>query len=206
MNISVINEQGGRVSNIQTSDSVFGRAYNEALVHQIVVAYQSNARSANSAQKGRSDVSKSTRKPWRQKGTGHARAGMASSPLWRGGGRIFPNTASENYSKKINRKMYRVGLSTILSQLVREDRLHVVEDFKLETPKTKAFANKIKSYGAERVMLVSDSVDENLYLASRNLVDVYVTDVPGLDPVSLIRFPRVLFTKGALKKLEEVLA
>lgn len=206
MDLSVIDDKGGRASNVQISDVVFGRAYNEALVHQIVVAYQANARSANSAQKGRSDVAKSTRKPWRQKGTGHARAGMASSPLWRGGGRIFPNTADENYSQKINRKMYRAGLSTILSQLVREDRLHAVEDFKLETPKTKAFADKVKSLGVERVMLVSDMVDENLYLASRNLVNIYVTDIASLDPVNLIRFPRVLFTKGALKKLEEVLA
>ncbi len=205
MDISVIDEKGGRASNVQTSDVIFGRAYNEALVHQLVVAFQANARSASSVQKGRSDVNKSTRKPWRQKGTGHARAGMASSPLWRGGGRIFPNTGCENYSQKINKKMYRAGLATILSQLVREDRLHVVEDFKLDTPKTKDFANKVKSLGVERVMLVADEVDQNLYLASRNLVNVYVTDVAGLDPVNLIRFPRILFTKGALKKVEEVL-
>lgn len=198
-------EASGKLGELTVaSDKVFGRDFNEALVHQVVVAFQANGRSGNRAQKGRSDINKSTRKPWRQKGTGRARAGMASSPLWRGGGRIFPNSPEENFTQKLNRKMYRAGVATILSQLVRDDRLIVVEDFKLECPKTKLLAEKIKVFGFERVMIIADSVDENLYLSARNMPNVLVTDVSRADPVNLMRFPRVVLTQSALRKMEEV--
>ena len=187
-------------------DALFGREYNEALVHQVVTAYLANARSANRAQKGRSDVAKSTRKPWRQKGTGRARSGMASSPLWRGGGKIFPNSPLENFSHKVNRKMYRAGLGAILSQLVRENRVSVVENFIVDTPKTKILADKLKNMGLDEVMIITDSVDENLYLSSRNLPYVKVVEAGHADPVSLMRFANVLITRGALTKMEEILA
>lgn len=203
MEIKLLNDSGQQASTLQVSDVLFGREYNEALVHQVVVAYMANARSANRAQKGRSDVAKSTRKPWRQKGTGRARAGMASSPLWRGGGRIFPNSPSENYSQKVNRKMYRAGVAAILSQLVREDRLMAVEEFKVDAPKTRLLAQKLKSMGLESVLVITDQFDENLLLSSRNLHNVLVLEVSEADPVSLVNFPKVLVTKGALAKMEE---
>ena len=143
MELKLLNDQGQADSTVAASDVVFGREFNEALVHQIVVAFQANARSANSKQKSRGTVSHSTRKPWKQKGTGRARAGMTSSPLWRGGGRAFPNTGEENYSHKVNKKMYRAGLRSILSQLAREDRIAVVDSFALEAPKTKLAATKL---------------------------------------------------------------
>ena len=185
---------------------MFARDYNEALVHQIVIAYQANARSGNRKQKDREEVRHSTKKPFRQKGTGQARAGMTSSPLWRGGGRIFPNTPEENFSHKVNRKMYRAGVAAILSQLAREDRLAVVESFSLEAPKTKLFSQKLKAMGLESVLLITDSFDENLYLSSRNLPNVLVLEAHQADPVSLVRFPKVLLTKGALAKFEEMMA
>jgi large subunit ribosomal protein L4 len=203
MEIKLLNDSGQQASTLQVSDVLFGREYNEALVHQVVVAYMANARSANRAQKGRSDVAKSTRKPWRQKGTGRARAGMASSPLWRGGGRIFPNSPNENYSQKVNRKMYRAGVAAILSQLVREDRLMAVEEFKVDAPKTRLLAQKLKSMGLESVLVITDQFDENLLLSSRNLHNVLVLEVSEADPVSLVNFPKVLITKGALAKMEE---
>jgi large subunit ribosomal protein L4 len=203
MEIKLLNDSGQQASTLQVSDVLFGREYNEALVHQVVVAYMANARSANRAQKGRSDVAKSTRKPWRQKGTGRARAGMASSPLWRGGGRIFPNSPNENYSQKVNRKMYRAGVAAILSQLVREDRLMAVEEFKVDAPKTRLLAQKLKSMGLESVLVITDQFDENLLLSSRNLHNVLVLEVSEADPVSLVNFPKVLVTKGALAKMEE---
>jgi large subunit ribosomal protein L4 len=172
----------------------------------VVTAYLANARSANRAQKGRSDVAKSTRKPWRQKGTGRARSGMASSPLWRGGGKIFPNSPEENFSHKVNRKMYRAGIGAILSQLVREDRLSVVENFTVDAPKTNVLARKLKDMGLNDVMIITDSVDENLYLSSRNLPHVLVVEAGHADPVSLMRFASVLMTRGALTKIEELLA
>ena len=205
MELKMIDEKGA-ASTVAASDALFGRDYNEALVHQVVTAYMANARSANRAQKGRSDVAKSTRKPWRQKGTGRARAGMASSPLWRGGGKIFPNSPEENFGHKVNRKMYRAGICTILSQLVREDRLSVIEKLNMETPKTKELASKLKSMGLEQVLIVTDSFDENLYLSSRNLPNVYVVEAQYADPVSLVRYPSVLMTKGAVAKIEEMLA
>ena len=205
MELKLIDEKG-KASKVAASDTLFGRDYNEALVHQIVTAYMANARSANRAQKGRSDVAKSTRKPFRQKGTGRARAGMASSPLWRGGGKIFPNSPEENFGHKVNRKMYRAGICTILSQLVREDRLSVIDKLSLETPKTKELVSKLKGMGLEQVLIVTDSFDENLYLSSRNLPNVYVVEAQYADPVSLVRSPTVLMTKCAVAKIEEMMA
>ena len=206
MDLKVINNDGQSTASISASDTLFGREYNEALVHQIITAYLANARSANRAQKGRADVNKSTRKPWRQKGTGRARAGMVSSPLWRGGGRIFPNSPEENFSHKVNRKMYRAGMGAILSQLVRESRLSVVEEFTVDSPKTKLLSQKLKDMGLGEVMLITDKVDENLYLSSRNLPHVMVVEVSRADPVSLLRFEKVLMTQNAIKKIEEMLA
>ncbi|GHU32192.1 50S ribosomal protein L4 [Betaproteobacteria bacterium] len=188
---------------LQASDALFGRDYNEALIHQVVTAYLANARSGNRAQKTRAEVAKSTHKPFRQKGTGNARAGMASSPLWRGGGRIFPNKPEENFSQKVNRKMYRAGVAAILSQLAREDRLAIVDSFSVEAPKTRLLVNKLKGLGLDSALVITDDLDENLFLSSRNLYDVLVLDVNETDPVSLVRFPKVLVTKGALAKLEE---
>ncbi|HMV54033.1 MAG TPA: 50S ribosomal protein L4 [Rhodocyclaceae bacterium] len=206
MELKLINDQGQAAATLQASDALFARDYNEALVHQIVIAYQANARSGNRKQKDREEVRHSTKKPFRQKGTGQARAGMTSSPLWRGGGRIFPNTPEENFSHKVNRKMYRAGVAAILSQLAREDRLAVVESFSLEAPKTKLFSQKLKAMGLESVLLITDSFDENLYLSSRNLPNVLVLEAHQADPVSLVRFPKVLLTKGALAKFEEMMA
>ena len=205
MELTLINEQGQPASTHSASDALFGRDYNEALVHQVVVAYQANARAGNRAQKDREQVKHSTKKPWRQKGTGRARAGMTSSPLWRGGGRIFPNSPDENFSQKVNRKMYRAGLAAILSQLAREDRLVVIEDFSFESPKTKMLAGKLKGMGLESVLVVTAELEENLYLASRNLPNVLVLEVSETDPLSLIRFPKVLLTKSAVAKMEEML-
>jgi large subunit ribosomal protein L4 len=208
MELKVISENGKTGKSFNASDDLFGREYNEALVHQLVTAYQANARSANSKQKGRSEIAKSTRKPWAQKGTGRARSGMASSPLWRGGGKIFPNSPDENYTQKINRKMYRAGLASIYSQLVRDGRLSVVDGLSIEAPKTKLLAQKIKNLGLHdvRLLIITDSIDENLYLSSRNLPNVLVVEAHQADPVSLVRFPNVLVTRGALTKIEELLA
>lgn len=206
MELKLIGDNGQSAASVSASDALFDREYNETLVHQVVTAYLANARSANRAQKGRSDVAKSTRKPWRQKGTGRARAGMASSPLWRGGGKIFPNSPEENFSHKINRKMYRAGIGAILSQLVRENRLSVVESFVVDVPKTKILSRKLKEMGFDEVMIITDSVDENLYLSSRNLPGVMVVEAGHADPVSLMRFATVLITRGALAKIEELLA
>lgn len=203
MELKLLNDQGQAASTLQASDVLFGRDYNEALVHQIVTAYAANARSGNRKQKGRAEIAKLTRKPFRQKGTGNARAGMASSPLWRGGGKIFPNTPDENFSQKVNRKMYRAGVATILSQLAREDRLAVVESFSVEAPKTRLLSQKLKGMGLDSVLVITDELDENLFLSSRNLHHVLVLDVNQADPVSLVRFPKVLVTKGALAKMEE---
>jgi len=206
MELKLINEQGQAAATLAASDALFGRDYNEALVHQLVVAYQANARSGNRAQLTRAEVRHSTKKPFRQKGTGNARAGMTSSPLWRGGGRIFPNKPEENFSQKVNRKMYRAGLAAILSQLAREDRLVVVENFAVEAPKTKLVAQKLKGMGLDSVLVITDNLDDNLLLASRNLPNVLVLEAQQADPVSLVRFPKVLLTKGAVAKMEEMLA
>lgn len=206
MELKLIKEQGQAGTTISVSDVLFGRDYNEALVHQLVVAYQANARSGNRAQLTRAEVRHSTKKPWRQKGTGRARIGMTSSPLWRGGGRTFPNSPEENFSHKLNRKMYRAGIAAILSQLAREDRIAVVEDFVVDAPKTRLVVQKLKSLGVESALLVTDDLNDNLMLAARNLPNVLVLEPRHADPLSLVRFPRVILTKGAVTKLEEMLA
>ncbi|HKO89198.1 MAG TPA: 50S ribosomal protein L4 [Burkholderiales bacterium] len=206
MDLKLINDKGQNSSTVAGSDTLFGRDYNEALIHQIVVAYQANSRLGTRAQKGRSEINKTKKKPWAQKGTGRARAGKASSPLWRGGGRIFPNSPDENFTQKVNRKMYRAGIASILSQLVREDRLKVVENFKVDTPKTKQLADKVKGLGLDEVLLITDDIDENLYLSSRNLPNVLVLDVSEADPVALVHFKNVLLTKQAVSRMEELFA
>ncbi len=190
---------------LQAKDEVFARDFNEALVHQLVVAYQANARIGSRAQKDRGAVNHSTKKPWRQKGTGRARAGMTSSPLWRGGGKIFPNSPDENFSHKLNRKMYRAGMASILSQLAREDRIRVVDEFKVDAPKTKLLAQKVKALGFDEVLVLTDEVDQNLALSSRNLENVQVMSVRNANPLALVRSARVLLTRGGLAKLEELL-
>ena len=204
MELKLINEQGQPSATVQASDEVFGREYNEALVHQLVVAYQANGRSGNRAQKDRGEVKHTTKKPFRQKGTGNARAGMSSSPLWRGGGRIFPNRPYENFTQKVNRKQFRAGISSILSQLVREDRLVVVESVALDAPKTRLLVQKLKSFGAESALVITDTIDENLWLSSRNLHNVLVLEAHEADPVSLVRFQRVIVTRAAVAKIEEM--
>ena len=206
MELKVINEKGEAQSTVAASEDLFGRAFNEALVHQVVVAYNANGRSGTRAQKTRSEVRHSTRKPWRQKGTGRARAGMTSSPLWRGGGRIFPNKPDENFTQKVNRKMYRAGMASILSQLVREERLSVIESLTIDAPKTKALAGKLRTLGMSDVLILTDKLDDNLFLSSRNLPNVLVLEARHADPVSLMRFEKVLVTKAAVKHLEEALA
>ena len=204
MELKMVNDKGA-AGTVQATDDVFARDFNEALVHQLVIAYQANARIGSRAQKDRGAVNHSTKKPWRQKGTGRARAGMTSSPLWRGGGKIFPNSPDENFSHKVNRKMYRAGMASILSQLAREDRLRVVEQFKLDAPKTKLLAQKVKAMGFEELLVITDEIDDNLRLSSRNLRNVEVMSVRHANPVALVRFPNVLLTKGAVAKLEELL-
>ncbi len=204
MELMVIDDQGQQQASLAASDETFGREYNEALVHQIVTAFQSNARSGNRAQKTRAEVKASTHKPWRQKGTGRARAGMASSPIWRGGGVTFPNKPDENFSHKVNRKMYRAGIATILSQLARDGNLKVVDSISVDSPKTKLMAQKLKSMGYDRVMIIAESVDDNLWLSTRNLPHVYVVEPHQADPWSLIKFKNVLMTKAAVKQFEEM--
>jgi len=207
MELKLINEQGQSAQSVSASDAAFGREYNEALVHQVVTAYLANARAGTRAQKDRGTVKHSTKKPWRQKGTGRARAGMTSSPLWRGGGRIFPNTPDENFSQKLNRKMFRAGVSAILSQIAREGRLAVVDGFTVAAPKTKLLAQKLKTMGlADDVLIITDALDDNLRLSSRNLPGVSIVDARRADPVSLMRHAQVVMTRNALAKLEEMYA
>ena len=206
MELKLINEKGQSTASVSASDIAFGREYNESLVHQVVTAYMANARSGTRAQKDRGTVKHSTKKPWRQKGTGRARAGMTSSPLWRGGGRIFPNSPDENFSHKLNRKMFRAGLSSILSQLAREERLAVVESFTVDTPKTKLLTQKLKSMGLDSVLIITDSIDDNLHLSSRNLPHVNIVTVANTDPISLIRHDKVIVTRSAVAKIEELFA
>ncbi len=205
MELKLINEKGQAGETVSVSDGLFGREYNEALVHQLIVAYQANARAGNRAQLTRSEVRHSTKKPWRQKGTGRARIGTTASPLWRSGGRAFPNSPDENFSQKVNRKMYRAGVAAILSQLAREDRHTVGEDFSVDAPKTRLIVQKLKSLGIESALVVTNDLSDNLMLASRNLPNILVLEPKQADPLSLIRFPRVLMTKGAVAKLEELL-
>jgi large subunit ribosomal protein L4 len=196
---------GKSAGTVNATDEIFGREFNEALVHQLVVAYQANARIGSRAQKDRGAVNHSTKKPWRQKGTGRARAGMTSSPLWRGGGKIFPNSPDENFSQKVNRRMYRAGLCAILSQLAREDRLRVVDEFRVEQPKTKLLAKKLKDMGFDEVLVITDEIDEKLRLSSRNLANVDIITVRHANPLALVRSKNVLLTKAAMAKLEEML-
>lgn len=208
MELKLIDKNGKPAkTGVEVSDGTFGREFNEALVHQVVVAYMANARTATRAQLGRGEVTHTTRKPWNQKGTGRARSGMSSSPIWRGGGRAFPNSPDENFSHKVNRKVFRAGMRSILSELARQERINVVEEFSVDAPKTKVLAEKIKGLGfAEGVLVLVDSFNENLYLSSRNLPNVMVVEAQYADPVSLVRFPNVIATKAAVKKLEEMLA
>jgi len=206
MDLKVINDKGESLAPVAASEALFGRDFNEALVHQVVVAYQANGRAGTRAQKDRGNVRHTTKKPWRQKGTGRARAGMTSSPLWRGGGKIFPSSPDENFSHKVNRKMYRAGMASILSQLVREGRLSVVDGLSVDQPKTKLLSQKLRAMGLDEVLIITEGPDENLYLSSRNLPNVLVLEARHADPVSLVRFSRVLLTKGAVKHLEEALA
>jgi large subunit ribosomal protein L4 len=208
MELKLIDQNGQPAKNgVEVSDITFGREFNEALVHQVVVAYMANARTATRAQKDRAEVSHTTRKPWNQKGTGRARSGMSSSPIWRGGGKAFPNKPDENFSHKLNRKAFRAGMRSILSELARQDRLNVVEEFSVDVPKTKVLSEKLKGLGFnEGALVLVDGFDENLYLSSRNLPNVMVIEAQYADPVSLVRFPHVLATKAAVKKLEEMLA
>ena len=206
MQLEFLNDQGQATTKFDAPDTVFGREYNEALVHQVVVAFQANSRQGTRAQLDRSEVKHSTKKPWRQKGTGRARSGMTSSPLWRGGGRIFPNRPDENFSHKINKKMYRAGMAAILSQLAREGRLAVVESVTVDSPKTKALAAKLKAMGFESVLVISDQVDDNLMLASRNLANVLIVEPRYADPLSLVFYKKVLVTKGAMEQLKEMLS
>lgn len=207
MELKLLNEQGQAASNVAASDAIFGRDYNEALIHQVVVAFQANARSGNRKQKDREEVKHTTKKPWRQKGTGRARAGMSSSPLWRGGGRTFPNSPEENFSHKVNKKMYRAGVCSILSQLAREDRLQVIDGLTVEAPKTKLLSAKLKTMGcSDSVLIITEDFNENLMLAARNLANVLVVEPRYADPVSLVFYKKVLITKPALAKIEEMLA
>jgi large subunit ribosomal protein L4 len=206
MQLELLNEQGQATSKVDAPDTVFARDYNEALVHQVVVAYQANARQGTRAQKNREAVKHSTKKPWRQKGTGRARAGSTSSPIWRGGGRTFPNSPDENFTQKINKKMYRAGMAAILSQLVRDGRLAVVDSLSVEAPKTKLLSAKFKAMGLESVMVISDQVDDNLILASRNLPNVLVVEPRHTDPLSLVFYKKILVTKAAIEQLKEMFA
>jgi len=206
MQIELLNDQGQASAKFEAPETLFGRDYNEDLVHQIVVAYQANARQGTRAQKDREQVKHSTKKPFKQKGTGRARAGMTSSPIWRGGGRAFLNSPEENFTQKINKKMYRAGMAAIFSQLVREGRLAVVDSIKIEAPKTKLLASKLKAMNLQSVLVISEEVDDNLYFAARNLANVLVVEPRYADPVSLVHYKKVLVTKGAVDKLKEMFA
>jgi large subunit ribosomal protein L4 len=206
MDLTLIDDKGQPTAKLSASDALFGQAFNEALVHQVVTAYMANGRQGTRAQKERGEINKSKKKPWKQKGTGRARAGAANSPIWRGGGKTFPSSPDENFTQKVNRKMFRAGLSSILSQLLREGRLSVVETFAVVSPKTKNLAQKLKGMGLSDVLVITDSVDENLYLSSRNLPNVLVVEPRNADPVSLLRYEKTIVTRGALAKIEELLA
>src|SRR5438045_1326030 len=205
MELKMLGTDGNSGGTMSATDAIFAREFNQAVVDDRVVAYQANARLATRAQKDRGAVRHSTKKPWRQKGTGRVRAGMTSSPLWRGGGKIFPNSPDENFTQKVNRKMYRAGLCAILSQLAREDRLRVVDEFRVDQPKTKLLAKKVKDLGFDEVLVITDEIDENLMLSSRNLRNIEILNVRHANPVSLVRSGKVLLTKAAVAKLEEML-
>lgn len=201
MNLNLTGTEG----TVEVSDVAFAREYNEALVHQVVTSYLAGARQGSRAQKTRSEVAGGGRKPWKQKGSGRARAGTIRSPLWRSGGVTFA-AKPQDHSQKVNKKMYRAAMRTIWSELVRQDRLVVVEELKLEAPKTKLFIAKMAELNIENALIVSDQLDDNLFLAARNIPNVDVRDAASIDPVSLIAYDKVLVTVGALKQVEEALA
>ena len=208
MDIKLVDNKG-KVSSkkVKASDNIFAADFKESLVHQLVVSYMANARIATRAQKTRAEVKHSTRKPFRQKGTGNARAGMTSSPIWRSGGRAFPNRPDENFSKKVNKKAYRAGMKSILSELIRQERLTVVEEFKVDKPKTKSFNDLIKNFNIEtNVLVITNKFDENLHLSSRNIPTALVVEARYIDPVSLVHFSKVIMTEEALKTIEEMFA
>ncbi len=205
MELSVVKPGNKAAGTVAVSEANFAREYNEALVHQVVTAYLSGARQGTRAQKTRSEVAGGGKKPWRQKGTGRARAGTIRSPIWRSGGVTFA-AKPQDHSQKVNRKMYRAAMRSILSELARTDRLMIVEALDVEQPKTKLLVEALKGYGVDNVLIVADNVDKNLYLASRNLHKVDVRDVEGADPVSLIAYDKVMITVDAVKKFEEALA
>jgi large subunit ribosomal protein L4 len=202
MNLDHIDREGNKVASVDVSDSIFNRAYNESLIHQVIVSYQSNGRGGNRAQKDRSMVRCSTRKPWKQKGTGRARAGTAASPLWRGGGQHFPSSPEENFTKKINKKMYKAGLTSILSQLVREERIAIVDEINVDGPKTKNFLGLIQKCFSTTTLIVCNSVYDNLKLASRNVPNLFIITPNELDPFILTRCKRILISSEAISKIE----
>lgn len=205
MELQLIDDRGQSAGVVNASDAVFGREYNEALVHQLITAFLANARTGDRAQLTRAEVRHSTKKPFKQKGTGRARAGMTSSPIWRGGGRAFPNKPDENFSQKVNRKMYRAGIASIFSKLVQDGRLSVVESLGVDAPRTKVLVSKLKNYGIDnRVLIIDSVVDDNLWLSARNMHRVLVLEPHQADPVSLVRYDRVLMTREAVKSLEEM--
>jgi len=203
--LSVVKPGNKAAGTVAVSEANFAREYNEGLVHQVVTAYLCGARQGTRAQKTRSEVAGGGKKPWRQKGTGRARAGTIRSPIWRSGGVTFA-AKPQDHSQKVNRKMYRAAMRSILSELARTDRLMIVEALDVEQPKTKLLVETLKGYGVDNVLIVADNVDKNLYLASRNLHKVDVRDVEGADPVSLIAYDKVMITVEAVKKFEEALA
>ena len=204
MELNIATPKGNK-GTVTVSDEAFGREFNQDLVHQAITAYLSGQRQGSRAQKTRSDVAGGGKKPWRQKGTGRARAGTIRSPIWRGGGVTFA-ARPQDHSQKINKKMYRAALRCIMSELTRLGRLVVVEDFSVDEPKTKGLVAKLAQYELSDVLILAEEVSKNLYLAARNLHKVDVRDVHGIDPVSLVRFDKVLITVSALKKVEELLA
>ena len=204
MELSVLKSGSSEAGSVSVSDVIFAREYNEDLVHQVVTAYMAGARQGTRGQKNRAAVSGGGKKPWRQKGTGRARAGTIRSPIWRGGGVTFA-AQPQDHGQKVNRKMYRAAMQSIMSELARQDRLMVVESLDLEAPKTKLLVKHLSEYGVQNVLIVSAEVDENLYLAARNLHAVDVLDVEGVDPLSLIGHDKVMITVDAVKKFEEML-
>lgn len=206
MKVSLMNETSGQAqSELELSDKNFGAGFNEALVHQVVVAYQAGGRSGTRAQKNRSAVRGGGRKPFAQKGGGRARAGTIRSPLWRGGGKVFP-ACTADFSQKVNKKMQRAALRSILSELVRQQRLVAVADFRVEAPKTQMLVDKLSKLNISDVLIVTEGLDRNLFLSARNLHRVAVCDVASVDPVSLIGYQKVVMTAPAIKRLEELLA
>ncbi|RTK93684.1 MAG: 50S ribosomal protein L4 [Neisseriaceae bacterium] len=206
MELKLINVQGQESGKLPVNETVFGREYNEDLVHQVVTAFLANARTGNRKQKTRSEVAHSTKKPWRQKGTGRARIGTTASPVWRSGGRAFPNTPDENFSHKVNRKMYRAGMASILSKLVSDNRLVVTNEFNIDTPKTKSFVtalNNMSLANEKTVLVVVDELTENVYYASRNLPTVLVLESHQIDPYTLLRCNKVVFTQKAIEQVQE---